>query len=185
MKTRVSISVSIAVSIAAAAAAASITTRDKYAVRVPNGLAFSEFRGFEDWSAIAVSLNGGKIAVILGNPETIRAYRSGAPSNGRPFPDGSKIAKIHWIPRKNETQPGGPIVPGALHDVDVMVKDSKRFADSGGWGYAAFDYDAASRTFKPADLTDNPPQAHDAKCGFVCHTVAKDRDFVFTAYGKR
>ena len=76
-------------------------------------------------------------------------------------------------------------VPGTLQDVDVMVKDSKRFADSGGWGYAVFDYDAASNTFKPGTTADNPPQGNDAKCGFACHTIVKTRDYVFTDYGKR
>jgi hypothetical protein len=66
-----------------------------------------------------------------------------------------------------------------------MVKDSKRFADSGGWGGGAFNYDAAFDTFSPATEADSPPQAHDAKCGFGCHTVVKNRDYVFTEYGKR
>ena len=64
----------------------------------------------------------------------IDAFRAGVPGNGKPFPDGSKMAKIHWIPKQNENVPGPPTVPGILHDVDFMVKDSKRFADSGGWG---------------------------------------------------
>ena len=54
-------------------------------------------------------------------------------------------------------------VPGAQHDVDFMVKDSKRFADSGGWGYAVFEYDAASDTFRPGTSADKPPQGNDAK----------------------
>ena len=48
-----------------------------------------------------------------------------------------------------------------------------------------FDYDPASDTFKPGDLTGKPPQGNDAKCGFACHTVVKDRDYVFTEYGHR
>jgi hypothetical protein len=76
-------------------------------------------------------------------------------------------------------------VPGALLDVDFMVKDSARFADGGGWGYAVFKYDAASATFRPGTLQDQPPQANDAKCGVACHTIAKARDYVFTEYGAR
>ena len=106
-------------------------------LQVPGGLAFSEFRGYEDWQTVAVSHNGDKLAIILGNPAMIEAYKSGIPGNGKPFPDGARIAKIHWTAKKDESQPGEPIVPGALHDTDFMVKDSKRFADSGGWGYAA------------------------------------------------
>jgi hypothetical protein len=66
-----------------------------------------------------------------------------------------------------------------------MVKDSKRFADSGGWGWGAFEYDAASDTFRIANSTDNPPQANDAKCGLACHTIVKSRDYVFTSYASR
>jgi len=162
-----------------------ISGPDKYTVKVPGGLAFSDFRGYEDWPVIAISQNGGVIAAILGNPVMIGAYKAGVPGNGQPFPDGSKMAKIHWIPRKNEKAPGPPTVPGALANVDFMMKDSKRFADSGGWGWAAFEYDAASGAFRPGNTTDKPPQAHDAKCGFACHTIAKNRDYVFTEYGKR
>ena len=162
-----------------------VSAQDKYTVKVPGGLAFSEFRGYEDWQVIAISENLGLIAVIMGNPVMIDAYKKGVPGNGEPFPDGSKMAKIHWNPKKQETYPGQPTVPGTQHDVDCMVKDSKRFADSGGWGYAFFKYDAASDTFMPATSADRPPQGNDAKCGFACHTIAKTRDYVFTDYGKR
>ena len=66
-----------------------------------------------------------------------------------------------------------------------MVKDSKRFADSGGWGYAVFRDDAATDTFRPGTQADKPPQANDAKCGPACHTIVKSRDFLFTEYGHR
>ena len=162
-----------------------MSAQDKYSLAVPGGIAFSEVKGYEGWQAVSVSQNGGKFAVILGNPAMIDAYKAGTPGNGKPFPDGAKIAKIHWIPQKNESEPGQPLVPNTLHDADFMVKDSKRFADSGGWGYAAFEYDAASETFRPGTLTDNPPQANDAKCGAGCHTAARARDYVFTSYQKR
>jgi hypothetical protein len=115
----------------------------------------------------------------------IDAFKEGMPDNGRPFPDGAKMAKIHWIPKKQEMYPGKPTVPATQHDIDFMVKDSKRFADSGGWGYAAFEYDAVSDTFRPGNLTNMPPQANDAKCGYACHTIVKARDYVFTEYAKR
>jgi hypothetical protein len=169
----------------ATAAAISASPPDKYGLKVPNGLAFADFRGYEDWPAVAISENGGMIAVIVANPRMIQAFKAGAPGNGQPFPDGSRMAKIHWTPRKNEAAPGTPTVPGTQHDVDFMVKDSKRFADSGGWGYAEFEYDAASGTFRPGTTSDSPPQGNDAKCGFACHTLVKSRDYVFTDYGKR
>jgi hypothetical protein len=170
---------------AALAADSPTSAPDKYALRVPGGLAFAEFRGYESWPVIAISENNGRIAAIVGNPEMIAAYKAGIPGNGKPFPDGAKMAKIHWTPKKNETAPGQPTVPGAQHDVDFMEKDSKRFADSGGWGYAEFEYDAAADTFRPGTMADQPPQGNDAKCGAACHTVVKNRDFVFTDYGHR
>ena len=162
-----------------------ISAQDKYTVQVPNGLAFSEFRGYEDWQVVAVSHSEDLLAVILANPVMIDAYRAGVPGNGKPFPDGAKMAKIHWKPKKSAEAPAPTTVPDTLHDVDFMVKDSKRFADSGGWGWAEFKYDAASDTFTPATLADVPPQGNDAKCGFACHTIVKAKDYVFTAYPKR
>ncbi len=166
-------------------AAPDSATQDKYTVKVPNGLGFSDFKGYESWQVIAISHNGDKLAAILGNPEMIEAYKAGIPDNGKPFPDGAKMAKIHWNAKKDEAQPGQPWVPGTQHDADFMMKDSKTFADSGGWGWAAFEYDAASRTFRPANLQDRPPQGHDAKCGLTCHTIVQKRDYVFTKYGTR
>jgi len=161
-----------------------ISAQDKYTVKVPGGLAFSEFRGYESWQTISISRNERVVAVILGNPAMIAAYQAGIPGNGKPVPDGAKMAKIHWAPKPNEFFPDAT-VPGKLVNVDFMVKDSKRFADSGGWGYAVFDYDAASDTFKPGTTAGTPPQGNDAKCGFACHTRAKTRDYVFTDYGRR
>ena len=162
-----------------------ISAQDKYTVQVPNGLAFSEFRGYEDWQTVAVSQTEDAIAVILANPVMIDAYRAGVPGNGKPFPDGSKIAKIHWNPKKSAEAPAPTTVPDTLKDVDFIEKDSKRFPDTSGWGYAAFKYDAASDTFTPATLADQPPQANDAKCGYACHTIVAAKDNIFTAYPKR
>ena len=184
MKKIVLFAASVVTSLALVAGAA-ISDQDRYTVKVPNGLAFSEFRGYELWQTISISQNGPVMAVILGNPAMVDAYKAGVPGNGKPFPDGAKMAKIHWVPRKAETEPGQPLVPGTLHDVDVMVKDSRRFGDSGGWGYGEFEYDNASDTFRPGTTSDQPPQGNDAKCGLACHTVVKDRDYVFTVFPKR
>jgi hypothetical protein len=175
---------SIVIILASLAVGIALAAQDKYTVRVPNGLAFSEFRGYESWQTVSISHNEKVMALILADPVMIKAYQSGIPGNGKPFPDGSKMAKIHWNPKKLETFPTAT-VPASLHDVDFMVKDSKRFADSSGWGWAAFKYDAASDTFTPATTADQPPQSNDAKCGLVCHTTVKTRDYVFTDYGKR
>ncbi len=161
-----------------------LAQQDKYTLQVPGGLAFSEFKGYETWQVVSVSNDGPLLAAILANPVMIDAYAAGIPANGKPFPDGAKLAKIHWNPKMMETFPAA-IVPGTQHDMDFMVKDSKRFADSGGWGWAVFEYDAASDTFRPGTLADQPPQANDAKCGFACHTIVEKRDYVFTEYGHR
>jgi hypothetical protein len=185
MKSKSMLTIAITVLLAVLGAGAAISAQDKYTLKVPNGLAFSEFKGYEDWHVISISHNGALLAVILGNPAMIDAYKAGVPGNGKPFPDGARMAKIHWNPIKKEAYPGQPLVPNTLHDIDFMVKDSKRFADSGGWGYAEFENDPASDSFRPGTLADQPPQGSDAKCGFACHTVVKKQDYVFTEYPKR
>jgi len=173
------------VALAALATGVAISAQDRYTVKVPGGLGFAEFKGYDTWQTINVSHNGDKLAVILGNPAMIAAFKAGIPENGKPFPDGAKMAKIHWEATKKLATPGQPFAGGTLHDVDFMVKDSKRFADGGGWGYGAFRYDPATDSFHPADTSDQPPQANDAKCGAACHTVVKARDYVFTEFPKR
>src|SRR5258708_250440 len=150
-----------------------ISAEDKYSLKVPNGLAFSEFKGYDGWQTISISHNGEMLAVILGNPAMIDAYKAGVPGNGKPFPDGAKMAKIHWNAKKNESAPGQPLVAGTLHDVDFMVKDSKRFSDSGGWGYGEFEDDAASDTFRFGTTEDKPQRVHEAQRGFAWHLVWK------------
>ena len=159
--------------------------QDKYAVAVPGGLALSEFKGYEDWQSVSVSKTEQAFAIVLANPVMIEAYRSGIPGNGKPFPDGSKIAKIHYKPAKSADAPDPTTeVPGAMYNVDFIEKDSKRFRDpeAGGWGYAAFEYDAASDTFTPATEADTPPQEHDTNCGVPYHTLAAAKDQIFTEY---
>jgi mono/diheme cytochrome c family protein len=166
-------------------AQAAVSAQDKYTLKIPNGLAFSEFRGYESWQVISLSHNGNALAAILGNPMMINAFKAGIPGNGKPFPDGAKMAKVHWNAKVNVGEPGGPTVPGAQHDVDFMMKDSRRFRDSGGWGYGVFEYDPASDRFRLGNLSDKPPQGNNAKCGFACHSAVKTKDYVFTDYGHR
>ncbi len=154
-----------------------LAAQDRYTLQVPNGLAFSEFRGYEKWQVVSASQSGDVFAVIVVNPVMIDAYQAGVPGNGKPFPDGSKMAKIHWKTKKSAEAPAPTTVPDTLHDVDFMVRDSKRFSKSGNWGYAEFDYDVASDTFKP--------NGSGADCGFACHTIVAKKDYVFTAYPKR
>jgi hypothetical protein len=168
-----------------------IAAQDKYTVKVPNGLAFSEFRGYEDWQSVGPSHADGQniMRLIVANPVMVGAYREGVPGNGKPFPDGSKIAKIEWRPKKLTDPPFSAsipdTVPGELFAVEFIEKDSKRFSDTHGWGYGMFEYDAASGAFTPATLASKPPQGHDSKCGAACHMLAASKDYIFTAYAKR
>lgn len=167
----------VTVAIVLAIGGEAISAQNKYTVRVPDGLSFAEFKGFEDWATVAVSQTGDLIEVILANPVMIKAYRAGAPANGKAFPNGSKMAKIHWNKKTSTEAPAPTIVPDTLHDIDFMVRDSKRFAATGNWGYAQFNYDNASQTFTPLGTG--------SACGYACHTIVKDKDYVFTTYGKR
>jgi hypothetical protein len=157
--------------------------KDKYSLISPGGIAFSDFRGYEDWSVVSsarteAALPDEILKVIVANPVMIKAYKAGIPGNGRPFPDGSMIAKLQWKPKKSTEAPFAVDVPDVFQQAFVMEKDSKRFAKSGGWGYAVFNYDAASDKFSPdaKSLSD---------CGYACHTPVKAKDYIFHPYQKR
>ena len=177
MKDKRILTIAIVAAVLAVLGGRTISAQDKYTLKVPGGLAFSEFRGYEDWQAVAVSQTEGVLAEILANPVMIDAYRAGVPGNGKPFPDGSKIAKIQWIPKKSSEAPFDVSVPDHLKDLFFIEKDSKRFADIGGWGYALFDYDFAADTFKP--------NGSGVNCGTQCHTIVKAKDYIFHSYQKR
>ena len=124
-----------------------LAAQDRFTLKVPNGLAFSEFRGYENWQNVAVSQTENGLKVIAANPAMINAYGTASPGNGKPFPEGSKIVKIEWTSKKSAESPYFVMVPDTLKSVSFIEKDSKRFPDTGGWGYAQFHYDAASDTF--------------------------------------
>jgi hypothetical protein len=176
--TRNSTSVVVIIAVLAAVLGSmALAAQDKYTLKVPNGLAFSEFRGYENWQDVAVSQTENGIKVIVANPAMIKAYRDGIPGNGKHFPDGSKVAKIEWTSKKNPESPYFVIVPDTLKSVSFIEKDTKRFPDTHGWAYAQFLYDAASDTFAP--------NGSDAKCGYACHATVAAKDYIFTAYPKR
>ena len=89
-----------------------ISAQDKYTVQVPDGLAFSEFRGYEDWQVIAVSQTGDLLVAILGNPEIIDGLPGRRSRQWQAFPDGSKMAKIHWNQKKSAEAPAPTIGAG-------------------------------------------------------------------------
>jgi Cytochrome P460 len=154
-----------------------LAAQDKYTLQVPNGLAFSDFRGYENWEDVAVSQTENGIKVIVANPTMMAAYRDGLPADGKLFPDGSKVAKIEWTFKRNTVSPYFVNVPDMLKSVSFIEKDVRRFPNTHGWAYAQFDYDTASDTFKPS--------VTGAECGYACHTTVAAQDYIFTAYPKR
>ena len=154
------------------------SAQDKYTLKLPDGVAFSDFKGYEDWQLISTSKTDDRLKVILGNPTIIAAFKSGIPGNGKPFPEGSKIAKVQWKPKKSTEAPFVVDVPDTLADLFFMEKDSKRFPQTGGWGYAQFDYDPASGSY-------TPDKAGTPACGQACHVKVKAKDYVFHPYQMR
>ena len=153
-----------------------------YGVRFP--------AGYRDWPLISVATVGAPVSDMrakLGNDVAVKAFRAGT----LPFPDGTVIARLAWKQTTSEdnNRALGPVaekqlgpeaaqkllsqsfVAGPALNVQFMVKDSKKYASTGGWGFAQFD------DGKPAD------EAVHKTC-FACHGPAKDRDFVFTRYSR-
>ena len=155
-----------------------VCAQDKYSLKSPDGIAFSDFKGYEDWAVVSSARTDEVLKVIVANPTMINAYKAGIPGNGRPFPDGSKIAKLQWKPKKSTEAPFAVDVPDVFTQAFVIEKDSKRFPKSGGWGYALFNYDAKSDKF-----TVDPTGVSD--CGHACHTAVKAKDYIFHPYQKR
>ena len=132
--------------------------------------------GYRDWKVVSVAHEAGDlndIRAVLGNDIAIKAYRDGK----LPFPEGAIVGRIAWsyVPSEENNKSFGreqSFVAGSPTDayLQFMVKDSKKYAATGGWGYSSFDKDG-----KPTD------EAAMKKC-FPCHQAIKDRDFVFTRY---
>jgi hypothetical protein len=151
---------------------------DKYSLKSPSGIAFSDFRGYEDWSVVSSARTDEVLKVIVANPAMITAYKTGIPGNGKTFPEGSMVVKLQWKPKKSTEAQFVVDVPDVFKQAFVMEKDSKRFPKTGGWGYAVFNYDAASDQFTP-----DPKSLSD--CGNACHTAVKAKDYIFHPYQKR
>jgi hypothetical protein len=156
-----------------------LSALDKYLLVSPDGIAFSDFRGYEDWALVSSARQDQILKVIVANPKMISAFKAGVPGNGQPFPEGSMIVKLQWKQKKSAEAQFDVDVPDFFTQAFVMEKNSKRFPKSnGGWGYAVFNYDAASGKFT-AD-----PQSH-ADCGNTCHTAVKAKDYIFHPYEMR
>ena len=172
-------------------AGVSLAAQDKYTLQSPSGIAFSEFRGYEAWQTVNVSQPDdqggcgtspapGCTKSILGNTVAIQMYADGIPDNGQPVPDGAAFAKLEWQKGRNSGVPYPATIPGPYAEVSFMLKDSKRFPKTHGWGYATFQYDAATETFKAKG--DNPEFVNACH---ACHTIVKARDYLYTEYAQR
>jgi hypothetical protein len=169
--------IALALTALAAAAGIALAAQDRSTLKVPDGLAFSEFKGYDSWQPAAVSQTDTSVKAIVANPAMIAAYKTGLPAKGKTFPDGVKIAKIEWSKKPNPDSPYAVQVPGELKSLAFILKDTKRFPKTHGWAYAVFDYDAASKTLKP--------RGTGAECGYECHTKVAAQDYIFTAYPAR
>jgi hypothetical protein len=174
----VAIIVAVLAALVATALYAQVRENDKYSLKSPSGIAFADFKGYEDWSVVSSARTDEVLKVIVANPTMIKAYKAGIPGNGQVFPDGSKIAKLQWKPKKSTEAPFAVDVPDVFTQAFVIEKDSKRFPKSGGWGYAVFNYEAATDHF-------TPDANSFSDCGHACHTAVKAKDYIFHPYQKR
>src|ERR1700752_2142961 len=178
MKRKTTVAMTITTLALALLGGLAISAQDKYSLKTTSGIAFSDFKGYENWVVVSSALTpDDRLKVMVANPTMIEAYRAGVPGNGQPFPDGSKIAKLQWKFKKSTEAPFVVNVPDVFTQAFVIEKDSKRFPKSGGWGYALFNYEAASDKF----TADPSP----SDCGHVCHVAVKAKDHIFHPYQKR
>jgi hypothetical protein len=160
-----------------AALSAGVYAQEKYTLISPGGIAFSDFQGYEDWPFVSSAHTEEVLKVIVANPEMIKAYKAGVPGNGQTFPEGSRIVKLQWKQRRSTEAPFKVDVPDVFTQAFVMEKDSGKFPNTGGWGYALFNYDPATGKF----TADAAP----ADCGQSCHVTVKNEDYIFHPYQPR
>ena len=170
--------VAAAVALLAVLVTAAVNPQDKYSLKSPSGIAFSDFKGYEDWPVVSSAHQDQILKVIVANPAMIAAFKAGVPGSGQPFPDGSMIVKLQWTQKKSTEAQFAVDVPDAFSQAFVMEKDSKRFPNTGGWGYAVFNYDPSSDKFTADSKSPSD-------CGNACHTVVKAKDYIFHPYEKR
>ena len=165
MKRKSKLTIAIATAVLAVLGGTAVYAQDKYSLKSPSGIAFSDFRGYEDWAVVSSARTDEVLKVIVANPTMIKAYKAGVPGNGQPFPEGSKIAKLQWSFKKSTEAPFVVDVPDAPTQAFLIEKDSKRFPKTGGWGYALFNHDVAA-----GKMTADPATSD---CGHACHVAVK------------
>src|SRR3978361_280049 len=100
MKRNSRLTIAIATAVFAVLGGMAVYAQDKYALKSPSGIAFSDFKGYEDWAVVSSARTDEVLKVIVANPAMIEAYKAGIPGNGQPFPDGGIITKLQWHPEK-------------------------------------------------------------------------------------
>src|SRR5215472_3528109 len=130
LKSKNVLAIAISVALPIIVGSLALAAQDKYTLKIPDGLAWSEFRGYETWQDVAVSQTETSLKVIAANDVMINAYREGVPANGKLFPDGSKITKIEWSFKKNDASPYSVPVPNPLKTVAFIEKNPKRFPNN-------------------------------------------------------
>jgi hypothetical protein len=153
----------------------------KYALQAPNGLSFGMIKGYENWHMVASHYRTDKqeFKFILGNPKVVEEYKNNAGKNNQSFPEGSILVKIAYSIKTNADFDVS-VEPGDLHRVEYMIKDSKRFKDTGNWGYARYVYNANTKKFSAY----GKDSTFATEC-YSCHIIVAKKDFVFTDYINR
>src|SRR5260370_33758460 len=127
MKRKSKLTIATATAVLAVLGAATVYAQDKYSLKSPSGIAFSDFRGYEDWAPVSSSRTDERLKVIVGNPTMINAYKAGVPGNGQPFPDGSMIVKLQWKQKKSTEAPFVVEVPDVLLRLSSWKRAARDF----------------------------------------------------------
>src|ERR1700680_2148106 len=123
MKRKSKLTIATAMTALAALGAAALYAQDKDSLKSPGGIAFSDFRGYEDWSVVSSARTDEVLKGVVANPAMIKAYKAGVPGNGKPFPEGSKAAKLQWSFKKSTEAPFVVGVPAAPKQAFLMEED--------------------------------------------------------------
>ena len=130
-------------------AGTAISAQDKYSLKTQSGIAFSDFRGYENWAVVSVAQTDEVLKVIVANPTMIAAYKAG---NGKPFADGSKIAKLQWKPKKSTEAPFAVNVPETFTQAFLLRRTASDFRK-------AADGDTPCSIMTPRPTRSRPTQA--------------------------
>ena len=125
MNSKSKLTIAIALAVLAVLGGTAVYAQDKYSLKSPSGIAFSDFSGYEDWAVVSSARTDEVLKVIVANPTMIKTYKAGVPGNGQPFPDGSKIVKHQWKPKKSTEAPFVVDVPEVFTQAFVIEKNSK------------------------------------------------------------